>query len=76
MVLFFAFDPPSHQHTMDHKTNPTQAAAGEPDRPEQGLSLAAAMGNFPRLFNGEPPRIPGWVLAGWQPLVRRLLGDL
>ena len=61
---------------MNNKTNPPQAAAGEPDRPHQGMGLGAAMVEFPRLFNGEPPRIPGWVQPGWQPLVWRLLTSI
>ena len=61
---------------MDKKTNSNQTGPGDPDRPEQGLSLNAAMGDFPRLFRGEPPRIPGWVLPGWQPLIKRLLTSI
>jgi hypothetical protein len=61
---------------MNNKTNRPQAAAGEPDRPEQGLGLAEAMADFPRLFRGEPPWIPGWVQPGWQPLIRGLLSSI
>ena len=61
---------------MNIKTSPNQSVPGEPDRPDQGLSLAAAMGHFPRLFRGEPPMIPGWVLPGWQPLVWHLLTSI
>jgi hypothetical protein len=61
---------------MNNKTNPPQTAAGEPDRPHQGMGLGAAMVEFPRLFNGEPPWIPGWVQPGWQPLVWRLLTSI
>ena len=61
---------------MDKKANSNQTVPGDPDRPEHGLSLNAAMGEFPRLFRGEPPRIPSWVLPGWQPLIKRLLTSI
>ena len=61
---------------MDHKTKTHQAFYKTPEGHEQGLGLAAAIAEFPRLFHGEPPRIPGWVLPGWQPLVRRLLRSI
>ena len=61
---------------MDNKTDPNQTVTGKPDRPEHGLSLNAAMSEFPRLFRGEPPRIPSWVLPGWQPLMKRLLTSI
>jgi hypothetical protein len=61
---------------MNNKNNPPQPAADEPDRPLQGMGLGAAMVEFPRLFNGEQPRIPSWVLPGWQPLIKRLLTSI
>ena len=61
---------------MNHKTKTHQAFYKTPEWREQGLGLAAATAEFPRLFHGEPPTIPGWVLPGWQPLVRRLLRSI
>jgi len=31
---------------------------------------------FPRIFKGEPPVIPGYVNAGWHPLLMRLCSGI
>ena len=35
--------------------------------------MSAIIRDFPRLFRGEPPTVMGWVMPGWNPLVRDLL---
>ena len=53
-----------------------EATKSYPAKPPEQFDLQAAIAQFPRLFHGEPPRIPGWVLLGWQPLIRRLLTSI
>lgn len=53
-----------------------EATKSYPAKPPEKFDLQAAIAQFPRLFHGEPPRIPGWVLLGWQPLVKRLLTSI
>jgi hypothetical protein len=45
------------------------------DGPEE-LSMQRAIAEFPRLFRGTPPQIPGWVMPGWAPLLGRLLQSI
>jgi hypothetical protein len=53
----------------DNKQQPLSESL---DGPEE-LSMKTAIAEFPRLFHRAPPQIPGWVMPGWRPLLRRLL---
>jgi hypothetical protein len=53
-----------------------EATESYPAKPLEQFDLQTAIAQFPRLFHGEPPRIPGWVLPGWQSLVKRLLTSI
>ncbi len=56
----------------DNKQQPLTESLDEP----QELSMERAIAEFPRLFHQAPPQIPGWVLPGWAPLLRRLLQSI
>jgi hypothetical protein len=56
----------------DNKQQPLSESL---DGPEE-LSMKTAIAEFPRLFRGTPPQIPGWVMPGWAPLLRRLLQSI
>ncbi len=45
------------------------------DGPEE-LGMERAIAEYPRLSRGAPPQIPGWVMPGWGPLLRRLLQSI
>jgi len=62
---------------MESSHHPEQQTVSQRSaEPELALSMKTAIAEFPRLFRGAPPQIPGWVLPGWGPLLRQLLQSI